>query len=152
MWHPSALNNEILDLSLFSVFVCQMDLILNLPLQSYLFCFFVSVKHIIWMQQWDYFMGITLSSTIDTPQRKISVQEMHRSSCFTEKALLSSLMSRKGLCWKLVFWVYVFCLQQWFLSSPVRWSWGLPKLEVRLWLCFCWWISHSWFQVKTGFG
>lgn len=88
----SALNNEILDLSLFSVFVCQMDLILNLPLQSYLFCFFVSVKHIIWMQQWDYFMGIILT-TIDAPQRKMKNEKFLYKKCVGLPASLKKLFS-----------------------------------------------------------
>lgn len=135
----------------FKVFASQMDLLLNLP---YLCCPFVSVKHIIWTQQWDYLISVTLSTTITALLRKrpISISEMPESSCFAEKSLFSSSTFHKSLCWQLVFWAYIFCLQQWFLLSPVRWSWGLPKPEVRVSLFFCWWIRHFWLQVKWDFG
>ena len=98
MWHPSVCNSEILDLILLSIFVCQMDLILNLPLQSYLCCFFVSVKHIIWTQQLDYQYHFVYNNQCTTEKnRQISIHEVPGSSCFAEKALLSSLTFIKSV-------------------------------------------------------
>lgn len=68
--NPSVHNTGIPDLILFSLFACQMDLILNFPIQSYLCCFFhriiescVSARYIIFMQG-DWFISICLQPSI----------------------------------------------------------------------------------------
>lgn len=129
-------NNRILHLILSSV-VCQMDLIRNFLLHSYLCCFFESTLFKGTMSLFYEYHFVCNDQCTADKTRQISINEMLGVFPSLLKNLFSSAWFFISLCWQLL-WVYIFCPQQWFLLSPRRWSWGLSMWKVRVCLYFCW--------------